>query len=195
MIIKLKKDKSNYEEGCYSVVFKDYENNCAIKIFKKHPGVNRLFCSVNSSAVYFDEIKAYELIWSLTTDDAENLRALVPRYYGSCEIKSIFNDEMQDISGEYDLNLNYRMELLDGKFIKIHQKILRNEYKNDLDKYKMNEIPENHRNYFKNCEIYHIHDLSTLNDVDGNIIKYIDFRAGSIDDIGDLQELIPPYNV
>lgn len=195
IIIKLKKDKLNYGEGNYSIVYKDYQENYAIKIFKKNPSVDPRFCISCPNTVCFDEIKAYELIWGLATADAENLRALVPKYYGSCQVESIFNHEMQEISDSYHLNLNYKMELLYGSFIKIHQKITRTKYKNALNKYIINEIPENHRSYFKNCGIYHIHDSSTLNDADGNIIKYIDFMVGSTDDMGDLQELIPPYNV
>ena len=122
IIIKLEKDRSNYEEGRYSIVYKDNQSKYAIKIFKKNPSVDPMLCIVCPETVFSDEVKAYELIWGLATGDAENLRVLVPEYYGLCQVESIFDHEMRDISKDYNLKMNYKMELLEGKFTKINKK-------------------------------------------------------------------------
>ncbi len=180
ILIKKSKERQNWENGTYAMVYLDHIHNKAIKICRKKPATITLGPQ-DTRFVLNDEISAYQAIWDNRKASAniELLRTLVPMYYGPCKIEAIIDTDEVDISEQFFLDCNFSMDLLKGESKKIRSY----------------QIPDIHKRAFYNEKIYHIHDSSIVTDNNTNKYKYIDFRVGSIDDKDDLIDLMPFENL
>ncbi|WP_075184541.1 hypothetical protein [Teredinibacter haidensis] len=105
--LNLKNHKT--DEGAYALVVFDESSSMAIKVFKNDPNITQ------HANVFNSEVEAYE-----KAAQDEELKVLVPVFYGKVEINKILDKADNDISSNYFLNLAYGMSIEDKEFIKLY---------------------------------------------------------------------------
>lgn len=150
-MISFVKKYPDFREGAYGVVFFD-SNGRATKVFRRRLDADRL----HVEKVCDSEIQAYIL-----ASATEFLRDLIPAFYGQVAVQCITDENGDDISSDFYLDLAYQMERIEGEFEKISG------LSNGLI-----EV----RKQFKVAGISHISDASVLL-LDGRISKVIDFAT------------------
>ncbi len=104
----LHKRPGMYGEGAYGIVFFD-EQGYAIKIFKRRTDVSE----EHLKEVFQSEVDAYTIACQ-----HQELRTLVPEFFGKTQCEQVFDATGNDISHEFHLSLAYKMKKVDGTFIK-----------------------------------------------------------------------------
>lgn len=147
--MRLEKKPRKYDEGAFGTVF-FINDEFAVKVFRRKESRTEDF----ARKVMQSEVSAHEAIQNNTTF----LKELTPKYYGQVTIETIFDENGQDISNDFFLNLAYKMEYLQGRFMKNP-----NLYQNAC-------VSEE----FKRLNIKFIADCSCIEN-NGQIEKIIDF--------------------
>ncbi len=142
----------SWKDGHYATVFFDAEHKYAYKVFRK--GSDQSY--ERSKATCNSEIKAYELAKA-----EKKLSCYIPRFYNSIPLEKIEDEAGNDLSDQYFLDVNYKMEFIKGEFIKIGN------FQNEKTK-KLCQA-------FIDIGIKHIEDASVVLDSDGKIKKVVDF--------------------
>lgn len=140
----------NYEEGFYGAVFFSSDGR-ATKIFHRKPGV----LETHVEQVFKSEVEAYE-----RASSGQDLRNLIPTYFGCVSIHSVTNSLGEDISNNFYLDRAYQMQRISGTFVKMSE--LTPSIKSQID------------NKFFSAGINHICDASVIIE-DNVIICIIDF--------------------
>jgi hypothetical protein len=96
-------------EGAYSVVFVDRRGRRIRKVYRVHD-VGVAHCG----EVFNAEIDAYNIASGLT-----ELSALIPKYFGPCDVPDIVDLEDTNVSGEFHSHLAFEAEFVECKFVKI----------------------------------------------------------------------------
>lgn len=149
--LKLEKKQLSFKSGAFGTVF-FHPDGLATKVFKKQSQASREYiCKVFKS-----EVDAY----GAAIADSE-LRKIVPAFYGIVFVEKIVNECNIDISGEFELDLSYQMQKIEGCFQKIHN------------------VPKDQFNFLKglflNAGIEYIEDASVVLDLSGNVRYIVDF--------------------
>ncbi len=156
--MKIKNNEWDFKIGAYSNVFIDKINGFAFKVFTKRKDTDEL----HSIKVFENEIKAFNL-----ANKDEIFKSYIPNFYGKIKIQKIIDGKGNDISQDFYLDLNYKMEFIDGGFVKW----------NSIGPSNKKEITA-HLNRLK---ISHYLDSSVIVDHEGNIQKIIDFSIKEIE--------------
>ena len=145
----LSKLPNRYEEGAYGVVFFD-EYDCAVKLFKRRASAPE----EHIRAVFQSEVEAY-----MIATQSEELRVLVPEFFGAIQCEKVLDETGKDISHEFHLSIGYKMRKIDGEFIKsgLQELIL--------------------KSAFKKAGIHHTVDASILYDEDGLVKCMVDIAT------------------
>ena len=147
-----------FEQGAYAIVFLDFDNELATKVFKRSKAV------AHATETFECEVAAYKIAISCSETES-----YVPTFFGPQDIGRIeLNGQVRDGSDLY-LDLNYQMELLPGRF----RKIGNFPYPNDA---------EFVAGLFRNAGIRHMRDASVTTDSDNNILKVVDFSIRDVEE-------------
>ena len=104
----LHKHPGSYDEGAYGIVFFD-EQGYAIKVFKRRPDAPE----EHLKAVFQSEVEAYRI-----ANESNELRALVPEFFGVITCEQVLDEAGNDISGVFHMALAYKMRKIEGVFRK-----------------------------------------------------------------------------
>lgn len=104
----LHKFPGSYEEGAYGFVFFD-EQGYAIKVYKKRVDAPE----EHIRAVFQSEVEAYRI-----ATEREELKTLVPEFFGVIPCEKVLDEIGNDISREFYLSFAYKMRKVEGRFIK-----------------------------------------------------------------------------
>lgn len=144
--------KPHYDEGVYGVVFFD-SMGMATKVFRKRQDVDRL----HVERVFASEVEAYRIAGS-----SAHLKELVPDFFGPTTVEGVLSSNGCDISGQFYLDLAYRMERIFGHFCKINSVA--------------GASRENVKQWFRDAGIRHMNDASVVCEGEA-ILKVIDFAV------------------
>lgn len=109
----------HYKKGCFGRVELNHQTKRAIKLFHAKD-TSEIFFETRPweneirKIVFADEVQAYEL-----ANSCQDLRSLVPRFFGKRCFSSIKSESGEDVSHLYLLDCCYEIELIDGQFIKL----------------------------------------------------------------------------
>lgn len=148
MIISL--DECYFNCGAYGLIVFIENQTKAVKIFKKSHDYDHTLNVFNS------ETKAYVL-----AQTNQQVKSLVPDYFGKIKIDKILDKNRQDISDQFYLNMAYKMSYEEGPFLKL----------GTVSKSEYSYIEE----LFVALGINYIKDSSVTVDCSGSINKVIDF--------------------
>lgn len=141
-----------YGEGVYSVVFFSCDGK-ATKIFRKRLDAPRK----HVEKVFNSEVTAYKI-----AQNNKNLRSLIPEFFGCVAVQCVKDHQGNDISSQSYLDLAYRMEKIEGDFVKLGSL--------------PSKMTKSVCQLFKSAGIHHVCDASVVNR-SGNIEKVIDFAT------------------
>ncbi len=153
---KLQTWPKSFDDGFYGTVIFDRVKRTAIKIFKKSHSHDRS----HIESTYRNEIAAYAL-----ANAHPDIQGHVPAFFGKQDIDSILDHNGNDISDQYYLDLNFKMEFIEGCFEKF------------------GNLPSEHSNtyahLFKMAGINHYCDCNFIIDENG-VYKFIDISTKEI---------------
>ncbi|GEM_PF-3198655 len=149
---------SKIDSGAYGDIFLNSVDGTVIKVFRKDNPLE------HCREVYDNEIKAY----SLALGDL-NLKSYVPHYYGREQIDSVFDENGVENTEKYFLDLNFKMEFVDGKFIKIGSPLVSSQEASQV------------QGFFRQVGINFLRDASVTLNQQGKIEKVIDFSLKEIE--------------
>lgn len=139
-------------EGCYGEIFIDEKTNTVVKVFKKRKDLEKDF--INN--VYNSELEAYEILKNIP-----GIIQYIPKYYGKIDLDKILDIDNKDISENYYLDFNFKLEYISGHF----QKYGNNSHTCEILK------------KFKNAGISYVKDCSAVLNEKKEPIKIIDFAT------------------
>lgn len=106
---KLQTWPKSFDDGFYGTVFFNRSEGTAIKIFKKNPDHDHS----HIEATFRNEMDAYSL-----ANAHPDVQKHIPNFYGTQNIDSIFDQHGNNVSDQYYLDLNFKMEFIEGHFQK-----------------------------------------------------------------------------
>jgi hypothetical protein len=104
----LHKHPGKYDGGAYGIVFFD-DQGYAIKVFKRRAEAPE----DHLKKVFTAEVDAYQI-----ASKHQQLRGLVPQFFGPVQCAQILDASGKDISHQFHLSLAYKMRKVDGNFRK-----------------------------------------------------------------------------
>lgn len=108
-------------------------------------------------SVFQSEVSAYKLV-----SDCENLRNLIPIFYGCVSVQKITNATGADISNRFYLHRAYQMQRVNGDFVKLGTLAF--------------EVQKPLMESFRSLGVHHTRDASVI--VENNIVSsIIDFAT------------------
>ncbi|MDF0515753.1 hypothetical protein P0R31_00665 [Bradyrhizobium yuanmingense] len=146
-----------FDEGAYGVVFVDKARKRVRKIYKAIDGKPLAHCL----EVFEAETQAYDI-----ASRSDDLKAIVPVYYGKCEELVIMDGTGNDVTGELHPHLAFESEFIEGRFVK-------SSFASEAERDRINEL-------FWKSKILHTIDTSVCL-TDGKITKVIDFAMKEIE--------------
>lgn len=144
-----------YAEGAYGVVFFDYKQKIATKIFKRNPQKTE----VHIRKVMNAEVSAYQKI-----ANNPELSAITPKFYGAVKFSKIIENRLGKPSAkELIADCAYQMEFVQGAFKDCH-------------------LPISIENQFRSAGVNYVGDVAVKTDDDGKIVCVIDFATHDYSD-------------
>lgn len=141
-----------FNEGAYAVLFRDDASGRARKVFRRRPGSED-----HVRKVFEAEVDAYEI-----ASGVDELRALVPRFYGRTPGLFEIINFGSPISQELMDDCAYEIEFIDADFVKL------------------GSAPQDEKlriiQLFRHFGISHVKDASVVIE-EGRITKVIDFAT------------------
>jgi hypothetical protein len=98
------------DKGAYATIFVDEGQNTVRKVYRAERGRDRDHCE----QVFRSERDAYQI-----ASEAEELRHLVPTYFGTRTIERILDLRDTDVTGEFYSDLSIEIEYIASHFSKI----------------------------------------------------------------------------
>lgn len=142
----------DFKEGAYGFVFFSSDGR-ATKVFRRRTDANE----EHVESVFQSEVCAYKLATS-----HENLRCLIPEFFGCVSVERITNKEGCDVSSQFFLHRAYQMQRVEGTFVKL----------GTLAESIRQPVIDN----FRSADIRHLCDASVIVK-DGAITCVIDFAT------------------
>ena len=102
-------DFEYFTEGAYGVVFVDRKTGRLRKVYRRKPDAP----ADHSQETFEAETRAFEI--ASTSDE---LKALIPEWYGRLPTQLIVDAQGNDVSGEFLCDLAFEIEFIDGDFQK-----------------------------------------------------------------------------
>ena len=149
-------DFAYLSEGAYGLVFVNASRTRVLKVFRRKDD------EAHCREVYAAETEA--LVRGNSLDD---VRSLVPCYFGPRTDVVVTEDGGKDVSDEFFADLNYEMEYVEGHFQKI----------GSIDRKASDPV----RALFRSVGIAHTVDASVILDTEGKVTKVIDFAMREIE--------------
>ncbi len=143
-----------FKQGAYGKVFfrKNNTDNVAIKVFFNR-GDNP---DDHIEKTFNSEVDAYNII-----KNNKDLSKFIPKFYGKVVVDKIINEDGEDISNMFFLNYAYKMEYIEGDFVK----------------YGSNDNKCNILKSFMYEGVHNVADCSAILNNDGKPTKIIDFAT------------------
>lgn len=145
-------DFTYLSEGAYGVVFVDMAAGRIIKIYKRGAKEDHV------RAVFKAEVDAYGLAASSAV-----VSDLVPENFRRCSPERVINNQGQDVTGEFFIDLAFEANFVEGVFKKIGA----------ICSAEASRV----RRLFQDAGIHHTNDMSVTVDSGGVILKGIDFAT------------------
>lgn len=149
-------DFAYLSEGAYGLVFVNASRTRVLKVFRRKEDV-----------AHCREVYAVETEALVRSSSSEELRSLVPGYFGPRTDVIVTESGGKDVSEEFLPDLNYEMEYVEGHFQKI----------GSIDPKESDRV----RALFRSVGIAHAVDASVTLDTEGKVAKVIDFSMREIE--------------